>query len=211
MSTRMIRALSDPRWGDSPWKVDFQPAAAPMPCETDFAVVGGGFSGLSAAAWLRGFAPEKSVVLLESGKIGAGSSGRTGGLTLAETAAGDLPGLGDVLAGFTSILKELEIDCDLALPGVYEIGRSGGLPDSPIAWSDSGTLQVVKQVPGGTVDAGKMLSGLARAAERSGAKIFENVTVESAEFGNGVCLRYPGGELCARKVLFATNAMSLEL
>lgn len=211
MNTQMIRALSNPRWGASPWKVDFQPAAAPMPREADFAVVGGGFSGLSAAAWLRRFAPEKSVVLLESGTIGAGSSGRTGGLALAETAAGDLSGLGDVLAGFASILRELEIDCDLALPGVYEIGRSGGLPDSPISWSDSGKLQAVKQVSGGTVDAGKMLSGLARAAERGGAKIFENVSVEDAEFGDRVCLRYPGGELRARKVLFATNAMSLEL
>jgi len=207
----MTRTLSNPRWGDSPWKVDFQPAPSPMPGETEFAVVGGGFSGLSAAAWLRRFAPEKGVVLLESGTIGAGSSGRTGGLALAETAAGDLPGLGDVLTGFTSILKELEIDCDLALPGVYEIGRSGGLPDSPIAWSDSGTLRAMKQVPGGTVDAGKMLSGLARVAERGGAKIFENVRVEDAEFGDCVCLRYSGGELRARKVLFATNAMSLEL
>ena len=118
-----------------------------MPAEADFAVVGGGFSGLSAAAWLRRFAPEKTVVLFESASIGAGSSGHTGGMVLAETAAGDLPGLGDVLAGFTSILKELAVDCDLALPGVYEIGRSGGLPDSPISWSDSGIVRAVNKFP----------------------------------------------------------------
>lgn len=182
-----------------------------MPGEADFAVVGGGFAGLSAAAWLRRFAPEKTVVLFESGTIGAGSSGRTGGLALAETAAGDLPGLGDVLAGLSSILKELEIDCDLALPGVYEIGRGGGLPDSPISWSDSGTVRAVNRVAGGTVDAGKMVSGLARAAERSGAAIFENCAVEDVEFGDGVRLRYRGGELHARQVLFATNSMSLEM
>jgi glycine/D-amino acid oxidase-like deaminating enzyme len=211
VSTPIKRALSNPLWGNSPWRVDFHPTPSALPNQTDFAVVGGGFSGLSAAAWLRRFAPEKSVVLLESGTIGAGSSGHTGGLALAETAAGDLPGLGDVLAGFSSILKELEVDCDLALPGVYEVGRVGGLPDSPISWSDSGTLRAVKQVPGGTVDAGKMLTGLARAAERSGAKIFENVPVEHAEFGEGVCLRHREGQLRARKVLFATNAMSLEL
>jgi len=207
----MIRTISRPRWGNSPWTVDFQPSPASIPREVDFAVVGGGFSGLSAAAWLRRFAPEKSVVLLESETIGAGSSGHTGGLALAETAAGDLPDLGDVLAGFASILKELEIDCDLALPGVYEIGRTGGLPDSPISWSDSGTLQAVQQVPGGTVDVGKMLSGLARAAERRGARIVENISVLEAEFSECVHLRYDGGELRARKVLFATNAMSLEL
>jgi glycine/D-amino acid oxidase-like deaminating enzyme len=207
----MKRAVSHPRWGNSPWSLDFQPAKASIPAEADFAVVGGGFSGLSAAAWLRRFAPDKTVVLFESAAIGAGSSGHTGGMVLAETAAGDLPGLGDVLAGFSSILKELAVDCDLALPGVYEIGRSGGLPDSPISWSDSGMVRAVKQVPGGMIDPGKMVSGLARAAEMNGARIFENVPVEEIEFADPVCLRFPGGQLRARKVLVATNGMSLEL
>jgi glycine/D-amino acid oxidase-like deaminating enzyme len=182
-----------------------------MPAEADFAVVGAGFSGLSAASWLRRFAPERSVVVFESAAIGAGSSGHTGGMVLAETAAGDLPGLGDVLAGFTTILKDLEIDCDLALPGVYEIGRSGGLPHSPISWSDSGTLRAVKEVPGGMIDPGKMVSGLARAAEKSGAKIFENLPVEEIDFADPVRLHFPGGQLRAREVLLATNGMSLEL
>ncbi len=207
----MKRAVSHPRWGNSPWSIDFQPAKASIPAEADFAVVGGGFSGLSAAAWLRRFAPDKTVVLFESAAIGAGSSGHTGGMVLAETAAGDLPGLGDVLAGFSSILKELAVDCDLTLPGVYEIGRSGGLPDSPISWSDSGMVRAVKQVPGGMIDPGKMVSGLARAAEKNGAQIFENVPVEEIEFADPVCLRFPGGQLRARKVLVATNGMSLEL
>jgi glycine/D-amino acid oxidase-like deaminating enzyme len=207
----MTRGVSHPHWGNSPWSIDFQPAQAPLPAEADFAVVGGGFSGLSAAAWLRRFAPSKTVVLFESASIGAGSSGHTGGMVLAETAAGDLPGLGDVLAGFTSILKELAVDCDLALPGVYEIGRSGGLPDSPISWSDSGLVHAVKQVPGGMIDPGKMVSGLARAAEKSGAQIFENVSVEEINFEEPVCLRFRGGQLRARKVLLATNGMSLEL
>lgn len=207
----MRRTNPHPLWGNPPWSIDFQPARASVPAEADFAIVGGGFSGLSAASWIRRFAPGKTVVLLESDSIGAGSSGHTGGMVLAETAAGDLPGLGDVLAGFTSILKELAVDCDLSLPGGYEIGRSGGLHDSPICWSDSGTLRAVKQVPGGTIDPGKMASGLARAAEASGVQIFENLPVEAIEFADGVNLRYPGGQICARKVLVATNGMSLEL
>ena len=207
----MTRAVSHPRWGNPPWFLDFQPAPASMPAEADFAVVGGGFSGLSAAAWLRRFAPDKTVVLFESSSIGAGSSGHTGGMVLAETAAGDLPGLGDVLGGFKAILNELAVDCDLALPGVYEIGRGGGLPDSPISWSDSGLVRAVRQVLGGMIDPGKMVSGLARAAEKNGAQIFENVSVEEIEFGDAVCLRFSGGRLRARKVLLATNGMSLEL
>jgi glycine/D-amino acid oxidase-like deaminating enzyme len=207
----LTRAVSHPRWGNPPWSIDFLPAPATIPAEADFAVVGGGFSGLSAASWLRRYAPDKSVVVLESASIGAGSSGHTGGMVLAETAAGDLPGLGDVLGGFTSILKELDVDCDQTLPGVYEIGRSGGLPDSPISWTDSGLLRAVKQVPGGMIDPGKMVSALGRAAERSGAKIFENIPVEEIEFGERVRLRFANGELLAGKVLLATNGMSLEL
>ena len=207
----MKRAISHPRWGNPPWSTDFQPAQAPVPAEADFAVVGGGFSGLSAAAWLRKFEPGKTVVLFESGSIGAGSSGHTGGMVLAETAAGDLPGLGDVLAGFSSILKELAVECDLALPGVYEIGRSAGLHNSPISWSDSGSLRAVKKVPGGMINPGKMVSGLARAAEKCGVQIVENVSVDGIEFADPVRLQFHGGQLRAHKVLLTTNAMSLEL
>jgi len=207
----MTRPISHPRWGNSPWSIDFQPTRASIPPEADFVVVGAGFSGLSAASWLRRFAPDKSVVVFESALIGAGSSGHTGGMVLAETAAGDLPALGDVLGGFTSILKELDVHCDLNMPGVYEIGRSGGLPESPISWSDSGRLRAVNRVPGGMIDPGKMVSGLARAAEKSGAQIFENIPVVEIEFGDSACLRFPGGQIRARKVLLATNGMSLEL
>lgn len=207
----MRRAVSHPRWGTPPWSLEFQPARAAMPADADFAVVGGGFTGLAAAAWLARIAAGKTVVLFESASIGAGSSGHTGGMVLSETAAGDLSGLGDVLAGYVSILKELAIDCDLALPGAWEIGRSGGLADSPISWMDSGMLRAVKEVPGGMVDPGKVVSGLARSAEVSGARIFENLPVDDIEFGDPVRLRFSGGELRARKVLLATNATSLEL
>ena len=149
--------------------------------------------------------------MFESASIGAGASGHTGGMVLAETAAGDLPGLGDVLGGFSSILKDLDVACDLALPGVFEIARQGGLADSPIAWSDSGIVRAVNHVPGGMVDAGKMVSGLAHAAVKNGAQIFENLPVEEIEFGETPCLRFSGGELRARKILFTTNSMSLEM
>ncbi len=198
-------------WGQPPWTIDFRSLARPMPKQVDFAVVGGGFTGLSAAAWLRRFEPLKSVALFESGHVGAGSSGHTGGLTLAETAAGDLPGLGDVLAGFSKIVKELALDCDLSLPGVWELGRTAGLPDSPIAWVDSGNLRAVNRVPGGTIDAGKLVSGLARAADALGVQIFENAKVENIEFQEPLRLNVSGSVVRAQDVLLATNAMSLEM
>lgn len=202
-----------------PWSVDFRPVVHALPDHVDFAIVGGGFSGLSAAAWLREFAPERSVLALESASLGDGASGRTGGMALSETAAGDLPGLGDVLAGYQKILRALGIDSRLTLPGVWELGRSAPAEDSPISWNDSGELKVVRLVPGGTVDPGKVLAGLARAAENAGAQIVEHAEVRSLDFSNPTHLRVRQNlrgriqqkEIRVGQVLLATNAFSLEL
>src|ERR1700732_547121 len=106
-------------WGSPPWHIDFTVPvdAGPLPDVLDFAVIGGGFTGLAAAAWLRKIAPDKSVAVFEAGAIGAGASCRSGGMALAESAAGDLPGLGDVLAGFSEILDQLGVECDRQLNG----------------------------------------------------------------------------------------------
>jgi glycine/D-amino acid oxidase-like deaminating enzyme len=209
------------RWGTPPWRIDFTPPEQPLPRDADFAVIGAGFTGLAAAAWLRLLAPEKSVVVLDSGHIGAGASGRTGGMVLAETAAGDFPGLGDVLAGLQDILRRLNVDCDLSLPGAWEIARSERAEKSdnahaprgksPIEWQDSGKLRVVGVVPGGTLDPGKLVSGLARASHRLGATIVENQRVERIEWRDTAELHLANARLRAGKVLLATNALSLSL
>jgi glycine/D-amino acid oxidase-like deaminating enzyme len=173
-----VRSNSHP-WGIPRCTIDFRPAKRPIPGEVDFAVIGAGFAGLSAAAWLAKLAPGKSVLVLESESIGNGASGRTGGMALADTAAGPLPGLADVLAGYKKILRALHVDSRLTLPGAWELGRSGSSKNSPISWNDSGNLHVVKKVPGGTVDPGKVVSGLARAAQKAGAQIIEHAEVLS--------------------------------
>ncbi len=201
-------------WGVPPWPIDFQPPKLTVPQDLDFAVIGGGFTGLAAAGWLRLLAPEKSAAVFEAGRIGSGASGRTGGMVLAETAAGDFPDLGDVLAGLADILKKLGIECDLVLPGAWEIGRSGGMENSPIAWKDSGTLRVVNEVPGGTLDPGKLVSGLARAAHRLGAVIVEEALVGRVHGDRPAEIEIAGarpGKIRAGKILFATNALSLPL
>jgi glycine/D-amino acid oxidase-like deaminating enzyme len=214
-------------WGAPPWTVDFRPASRALPDHVDFAIVGGGFTGLSTAAWLRRSAPERSVLVLETASLGEGASGRTGGMALAETAAGKLPGLGDVLAGYKKILRTFRIDSRLTFPGAWELGRSalatkGSGPvgkHSPICWSDSGELKVVRLVPGGTVDPGKVLAGLARAAENSGAQIAEHAEVRALDFSNPLRLhvrrnlrgRVHQKEIRAGQILLAANAYSLEL
>jgi glycine/D-amino acid oxidase-like deaminating enzyme len=202
---------SNAGWGNVPWTIDFLSAARALPSEVDFAIVGGGFSGLSAAARLRQLQPDKTTAVFEADCVGAGSSGHTGGLTLAESAAGDLPGLGDVLEGFAEIQRDLNIHCDFTLPGVWELGRKDVKKDSPISWNDSGTLGVVNDAPGGSVDPGKLVSGLARAAQRSGAIIFEHACVENISYQQPLELEVSGKRVRARQVLIATNAESLEL
>jgi glycine/D-amino acid oxidase-like deaminating enzyme len=198
-------------WGNRPWAVNAHAESQPLPETIDFAVVGGGFTGLAAAAWLKRLAPEKTVALLEADTFGSGASGHTGGLALAESAAGNLPGLGDVLPGYKKILSALRVDSDIHLPGVYELGRTTPLRSSPIHWSDSGELRAVNEVAGGTIDPGKVLTGLAGAAQSSGVLLFEHVNVECCDFQAPLLLRTPLGVLGAGQVLFATNAFSLEL
>ena len=206
-------------WGTPPWKINFTPSRRKLPAAVDFAIIGGGFTGLAAAAWLRELAPDRSVAVFEAARIGAGASGRTGGMVLAETAAGNQPGLGDVLAGFQSILEKLKVRCDLKLNGAWEIARHATSANakhqqSPIAWNDSGTLRVVNEVPGGTLDPGKLASGLARAAQRLGAYIFEDHRVQQIHWSAMPELRLINNrgaaqKLTAEKILFATNALSL--
>jgi glycine/D-amino acid oxidase-like deaminating enzyme len=202
---------SNAGWGNPPWTIDFNSTARALPSGVDFAIVGGGFSGLSAAARLRQIQPDKTTVVFEADCVGAGSSGYTGGMALAESAAGDLPGLGDVLEGFAEILRELKIECDLSLPGVWELGRKNIKKDSPISWNDSGTLGVVNDAPGGAIDPGKLVSGLAQAAQQSGATIFEHARVEKITYEQPLELEVSGKRVRAGQVLIATNAESLEL
>jgi glycine/D-amino acid oxidase-like deaminating enzyme len=74
-------------------------------------------------------------------------------------------------------------------------------------------------VPGGTVDPGKVVAGLARAAESTGAQIVEHAHVHAIKFSDPLRLyvrhnirgRIHRKEIRARQILLATNAFSLEL
>ncbi len=207
-------------WGIPPWTIDFQPHKAQLPESADFAVVGAGFTGLAAAAWLRLLAPDKTVVVLEADHIGSGASGRTGGQFLGETAAGDQEGLGDVIAGVQSIFAKLSAPvgfsiaarAKLTLDGAWEIARKGEAKDPAIQWNDSGTIRVVNEVPGGTIDPGGLVSALAQAAETLGAAIFENHSVERFDWSQPIRIHLAGGRsISASKVLIATNGLSLGL
>ncbi len=216
-------AKREQNWGRTPWKIGFSARATRLPEHVDVAIIGGGFTGLTAAACVKRGDAKKSVLLLEAGRFGNGASGRTGGMALTQTAAGDLPGLGDVLGGYKKILRELGVKADLDLRGVWEIARGPRsmegkritpMKNSPIDWSDAGRVRAVKLVPGGTVDPGKVIAGLARAAAKAGAVLVENARVVRLNFGATVSLQVEvslGRKILKRivtadRVLLATNA-----
>lgn len=174
-------------------------------------MIGGGFTGLATACWLRRLAPQRSVALLEAGRFGQGASGRTGGVVLDETAGGELPGLGDVLEGLVSSLAELRINCNLRLSGVWEISRREGRQDSPIGWRDSGRLRVADEVAGGTLNPGRLVVGLVRRAQDCGAVLQEQARVKRIRFDNPLRLELDGGELEAEQALLGVNGSGMEL
>lgn len=197
-------------WGEPPWERDFASKPRPLPSYINVAIVGGGFTGLAAAAWLRRCAPEKIVAVFERFRLGCGGSGRTGGIALAETANGDLPGLGNVLEGFKATLADLGVECDAVWNGVYEIAHGRNSRNPVLNWQDSGPLDVANEVPGGSLDAGLLLDGLARTAENLGTLIVEHAPVNGIHFEQPIRLDLPTGEVRAERVLLATNACALE-
>src|SRR5438445_11179989 len=107
-------------------------------------------------------------------------------MVLAQSAAGDLRGLGNVLRGYRRILNELGVQADLDLPGVWEGARGEKsmegkkvrpLKGSPIGWNDSGRERAVGKVPGGTVDQGQVVYGVGHAAVMYGANVVEGADV----------------------------------
>jgi len=69
---------------DSFWAKEMKPANAPLNknIEVDVAIIGGGYTGLSAAYHLMKYNPDLKVVVLEAKQVGSGASGRHGGMVL---------------------------------------------------------------------------------------------------------------------------------
>jgi gamma-glutamylputrescine oxidase len=70
------------------WARSERPTNAPLgeDIRADVAVIGGGFTGLSSAYFLRTASPQMSVVVLEGRSCGNGASGRNGAMVLTMTA-----------------------------------------------------------------------------------------------------------------------------
>jgi gamma-glutamylputrescine oxidase len=202
-------------WGESVWSfpIPVTPHHLPDVLHVDVAVVGAGFTGLATAHYVLQHSPSLRLAVFEARQVGAGASGRTGGLVLEDTAEGPLPGVENCIATLQELVSTQHIACDLQVAGCWEIGRHGGHRCSPIQWADHGTLQVVNFIPGGAFDPRKFLAGLAAVVEQAGGQIFEHAQVTGLDVSSrgGVRLGVGAKVVYAERVVFGTNAFCLPL
>lgn len=219
--------------------------SGPVEGEVDVAVIGGGFTGLSAALALgqRG----ASVAVLEAGRVVSAASGRNGGHVNNGTAV-DVGGLAaqwgldraramyhaydDAVDTVERVQREQQIACDFrrggkiklaAKPAHYEkMARGFEMlnreidPDTELVPPERIRDEVGSDLfHGGLVyrksaqmHMGRFGAGLADAAARHSARIFENAPVTALKRLGGAAHRVttPRGSVRAKQVLVATGA-----
>lgn len=197
-------------WGEPLW-----PALAllirtePVPRTTDVIVVGAGLTGVSAAFHLA--RAGLRVIVFEAANIGDGASGRTGGIVLEGTAIGIRAGVDNCVPTLAHLVRELEIDCDLQLPGCWEIEHKSGSGCGALPWRDDGiTIRIARTVAGGSVEPRALLFGLAEAAQRYGAKIKPQCPVRRVRIA-GPAVEVDEGVVESSKIVVAVNAWTSAL
>ncbi|WP_454280364.1 NAD(P)/FAD-dependent oxidoreductase [Sphingomonas sp. Marseille-Q8236] len=220
-------------------------ARVPMPDTADVVVVGGGFTGLSAARSLARSGAQ--VVVIEAGQVAGEASGRNGG-QCNNGIAGDFGALAArfgldrataIYRAFDAgvdlvetIIAEEAIACDFVRNGKLKLADKPAHYDKIARAADILARHVEPDIrllaPGelaseiaspafhggaifprsASLHMGRFATGLASAAVRHGARLYEHMPLIRIERGSGGRHRLvtPGGTIEAREVLLATGA-----
>ncbi|MGK6327883.1 NAD(P)/FAD-dependent oxidoreductase [Erwinia sp. DT-104] len=223
-------------------------AGGDLPATADVVVIGGGFTGISAARALA--RSGLNVVVLEAAGVMSQASARNGGhcnTGVSQNFASLVASQGEEQANryyrafasavdyVQSVVEEEQIDCDFLRCGKIKLaskpGHFAGLkatfdalrrsvdPDVELVSADEVRREVnsnafhggLIQKRGGQMHMGKFGIGLAQAAARAGAKIFEQTPVTSLTRVKGYQHRVgtAKGEILAEKVLMATGCSNV--
>lgn len=205
------------------------PLAGSLEC--DVAIAGGGYTGLWTALELRGADPSLDVVVLEREACGFGASGRNGGWLLGDLAGDPSPAMTAAIRAtvdeVAASVARAGIDCDLVKGGTLSVATDdvnaarlqspGRNVAEPLMahrgdWVGPDELARRVRVAGARgalfdpecarIQPAKLARGLAAAAERAGARIFEGTEVTAIEPHRA---RTAAGDVRARWVVRATE------
>ena len=198
------------RWGETPWHrvAELSRNVAAPPCEV--AIIGGGLTGTSAAYHLAKLGIRATV--FEAARIGDGASRRTGGIVLESTAAGAREEVNTCVPELEALVAEELIDCDLTLPGCWEIEHKSRENDRMLPWSDGDhPVSIARTVTGGIVEPAALVGGIARAAVSLGAAILEGRAVQRIAIQPQPTIESDGEIMNPGYIVLALNAWTREL
>lgn len=231
------------------WALAQPPANPPLAqnIQVDVAVIGGGYTGLSAACHLMKTNPRLNVAVLEARQVGHGASGRNGGMVLSQTVQEDMTIAKDEQTHLRTYnltvnsMREMEkvvastgVDAELKLDGyLYAILDEKDAADEAEYVADANALGMplefwdaketrdalgtemyhgaIFDPNGGSVHAMKLAHALKVAAEKAGARIYENSAVTQIQEGRQIALKANGYAVTANAIVLATNAYTSKL
>lgn len=219
--------------GDSLWyKLSANPNSLPALQDdtvADVGIVGGGYTGLVAAIYLKKYRPDWRVVLLESHHLGAGASSRNSGAVYAKfTGVDDQPLAERGLQHFKDFLTEESVECDFQTANtlfLYSSNSSAHQAQQDLSkgerWLEKDELEQstasnfyngAKASPGFyKIHPARLLQEYRRIALALGVEIHEQSPVLAIEHGHSNKLITARATVQAKQVLLATNAYTSRL
>lgn len=206
-----------------------------LPTDVDYAIIGGGYSGLATAIQIQTLCPNAKTVVLEAERVGYGASGRNAGFISPVAAPIWLLGADRsaeqawavahlnkeahrVANWLSSTMADTEINkTNLCIEATSRL-TAGGLREFARALDVSGLSYRLTdsrvhpghpclQMSGYTLHPYKLVSALAEHAINSGVTIFERTRVRGIKaMPQGAHVLLDGGELPASKIIVCTNA-----
>lgn len=233
-----------PFWTDDFPRPDDLPVSEHLPEEVDVAIIGGGYTGLSAARELA--QNGATVAVLERETIGWGASSRNGGMTMpglkqdmptvmarygTETGRKLWQATIDAINLIDDIVRNENIECDWQIDGHVALAwkpshfesmekkkawfaNTLGYTDLRLVSRDELHQEIGTSLYygglvgefGAGLHPAKYVFGLARAAARHGARLYERTAVTYLDRQNGQFqVQTSSGVLKAKEVVLATN------